>query len=87
MEIVKRHLDDHDEHCRGAVQPDLRPLHHHLHLRRDGHAALRQGLRQVRIPSHHSVVTFDQTGGCIQTEIIKQRNGQKICLPQTNTSA
>ena len=49
MEIVKRHLDDHDEHGGGALQPHLRPLHHHLHLRCDGHAALRERLRQVRI--------------------------------------
>ena len=87
LEVAQRHPQDHDQVDERAGEPHRRPRHHHLHLRRDGHAALRQGLRQVRIPSHHSVVTFDQTGGCIQTEIIKQQNGQKICLPQTNTSA
>ena len=43
VEVSERHPDDHDEHGGRAVQPHLCPLHHHLHLRRHGHAALRQG--------------------------------------------
>ena len=49
MEVFERHPDDHDEHGGRTLQPNLRPLHHHLHLRCDGHAALWQRLRQVRM--------------------------------------
>jgi hypothetical protein len=36
----------HGEDHRGAEQPHLRTLHHHLHLCRHGHAALRQELHR-----------------------------------------
>ena len=49
MEVTQRHPDHHDEHRGRAVQPDLCAVHHHLHLRRDGHAAVREGLRGARV--------------------------------------
>ena len=49
VEVAQRHPDHHGEHDRSSLQPDLRPLHHHLHLRRHGDAALRQGLHGARL--------------------------------------
>jgi hypothetical protein len=41
----------HGEDHRSAEQPHLRPLHHHLHLCRHGHAALRQELHRYNVRS------------------------------------
>ena len=49
MEISQRYPHHHDEHSGGLVQPDLRTVHHHLHLRCDGYAAVWQGLHEQRV--------------------------------------
>ena len=49
MEVSQRYSHHHDEHRGSLVQPDLRALYHHLHLRCDGNAVVREGLREQRV--------------------------------------
>ena len=44
LEVFERHFDNHGQYGWRLVQLDIRPMHHYLHLCRDGHAALWQGL-------------------------------------------
>ena len=44
LEVSQWHPDNHGQHGGRLVQPDLRPLHYHLHLCCDGHATLWQRL-------------------------------------------
>ena len=46
LEVSQRHPDNHGQHGGRAVQPDLRPMHHHIHICCDGHAALWQRLHR-----------------------------------------
>ena len=42
LEVFERHFDNHGQYGWRLVQLDIRPMHHYLHLCRDGHAALRE---------------------------------------------